>query len=87
MPKFIVPEKEVINLGGYILENVAKLGYRDVIVGNPLKEPVKIYVPIYSENDVVAIEDLGLYVHRFQKDESLVEEILAMRQRVRNKRI
>ncbi|MCC7569475.1 MAG: energy-converting hydrogenase B subunit EhbP [Candidatus Methanofastidiosa archaeon] len=87
MPKFIVQPKEALNLGGYILENKAKLGYRDVIVGNPFKEPVKIYVPIYSEKEVEGIEALGLYVHRFCIGESLVEEIEAMRARLREKGI
>ncbi|MBN1785566.1 MAG: energy-converting hydrogenase B subunit EhbP [Candidatus Methanofastidiosa archaeon] len=87
MPKFIMLPKMVINLGGYIVENKAQLEYRDVIVGNPKNESVKIYVPIYSEQNVVDIEKLGLLVHRFTEDESLVEELAIMKKKVEERPI
>lgn len=87
MPKYILFPKHVMNLGGYIIENQANLGYRDVIVGNPTKESIKLYVPIYGEDDVVAIEKLGVLIHRFYEDENLVEEIQEMKRRVEEKPI
>lgn len=87
MPKFIMLPKMVINLGGYIIENKADLNYRDVIVGNPKEESVKIFVPIYSEKNVEDIEKLGLLVHRFTEDESFVEEIEIMKKKVEERPI
>ncbi|HPR41993.1 MAG TPA: energy-converting hydrogenase B subunit EhbP [Candidatus Methanofastidiosa archaeon] len=82
MPKFIMLPKMVINLGGYIIENRADLGYRDVLVGNPKDECVKIYVPIYSEQNVIDIEKLGLIVHRLSEEEDLVEELEIVKKKV-----
>lgn len=87
MPKYILIPKQVMNLGGYIVENQADLGYRDVLVGNPFSEAVKIYVPIYGEDDVVAIERLGILVHRLQEYESLVEELKCLEEQVNERRI
>ena len=87
MPNYVLMPKQVMNLGGYIQENKANLGYRDVIVGNPSKECIKIYVPIYSEQCVVDVENLGVLVHRFQEDEDLTEEIEKMREKVEQKPI
>jgi len=87
MPKFIMLPKMVINLGGYIVENRANLGYRDVIVGNPTDESIKIYVPIYSEENVEDIEKLGLLVHRLTEDENFVEEIEIIKRKVEERKI
>ncbi len=73
--KYLFEPGKVINLGGYICEPVAKLDYRDVVVGNPLDEPVKIDIPIYSEEMVDAIRDLGLVVRPVKEGEDLVRAI------------
>jgi len=73
--KFTVEPGRVFNLGGYIVENVAKLPYRDLVVGNHLKEPVKIDVPIYSEQMVMAIRESGLVVRPVREGEDLVGAI------------
>jgi hypothetical protein len=56
-------------------------------VGNPFPEAVKIYVPIYGEDDVLAIERLGILVHRLQEYESLVEELKCLEEQVNERRI
>ena len=73
--KFFFEPGKVMNLGGYICEPVAKLPYRDVVVGNPTKEIVKIDIPIYSEQMVEAIRELGLIVRTVQEGEDLVDAI------------
>ena len=77
--KFTVEPGKVLNLGGYIVENVAKLPYRDLVVGNQLKEPVKIDVPIYSEQMVNAIRESGLIVRAVREGEDLVDAINRVR--------
>jgi energy-converting hydrogenase B subunit P len=71
MAKFILFPKDVQNMGGYIVENVAKLGYRDIIVGNPTDESIKIDIPVYNEDIVKSYEQLGIIVYRLKIDESL----------------
>ncbi len=72
MAKFILFPKDVQNMGGYIVENVAKLGYRDIIVGNPTDEPIKIEIPVYNEDVVKSYEELGVIVYRMKPEESLI---------------
>ncbi len=73
--KFFLEPGKVINLGGYICEVLAKLPYRDVVVGNPLDEVVKIDIPIYSEQMVEAMRELGIIVRPVKDGESLVDAI------------
>lgn len=73
--KYYFEPGKVINLGGYICEPVADLPYRDVVVGNPLDEPVKIDIPIYSEGMVEAIRELDLVVRPVKEGENLVQAI------------
>lgn len=75
MAKFILFPKDVQNMGGYIVENVAKLGYRDIIVGNPTDEPIKIDIPVYNEDIVKNYEQLGVVVYRMKTDESLTSAL------------
>ncbi|NMC75955.1 MAG: energy-converting hydrogenase B subunit EhbP [Candidatus Methanofastidiosa archaeon] len=72
MAKFILFPKDVQNMAGYIVENVAKLGYRDIVVGNPTDEPIKIDIPIYNEDIVKSYEQLGVVVYRMKTEESLI---------------
>ena len=46
MTKIVLESGLVINLGGYLVECLVKPDYVDVVVGNPLKEDVKIDAPI-----------------------------------------
>ncbi|MCS7097855.1 MAG: energy-converting hydrogenase B subunit EhbP [Candidatus Methanomethyliaceae archaeon] len=75
MPKIVIREKHVINLGGWVVENRANLPYKDYVIGNPFNEPVKIEAPIYSMEDIEAIKKLGLIVEPVLPYENLVEKI------------
>ena len=75
MAKFILFPKDVQNMGGYIVENVAKLGYRDLIVGNLTDELIKIDIPVYNEDVVKSYEQLGVVVYRMKSDESLISAL------------
>jgi energy-converting hydrogenase B subunit P len=80
--KYLFEPGKVINLGGYICELVAKLPYRDVVIGNPLREPVKIDVPIYSEQMIDAIREKGLIVRTVEEGEDLVVAIMRVKKAV-----
>jgi energy-converting hydrogenase B subunit P len=75
MAKFILFPKDVQNMGGFIVENVAKLGYRDIIVGNPTDEPIKVDIPVYNEDIVKSYEALGIIVYRMKPEESLISAL------------
>lgn len=75
MPKIVIREKHVINLGGWVVENKANLPYRDYVVGNPFNEPVKIEAPIYSIEGIEEIKKLGLIVEPILPYETVVEKI------------
>jgi hypothetical protein len=75
MPKIAIRGKDVVNLGGWVLEHRANLPCRDYVVGNPYNEPVKIEAPIYSMDGVKAIEELGLIVEPVASHDRLVEKL------------
>jgi energy-converting hydrogenase B subunit P len=79
MPKIAIRGKDVINLGGWVLEHRAKLPYRDYVIGNPFDEPVKIEAPIYSLEGVEAIEELGLIVEPVSSHDLLIEKLKKVR--------
>jgi len=75
MPKIAIRAKDVVNLGGWVLEHRAKLPYRDYVVGNPFSEHVKIEAPIYSIEGVKAIQELGLIVEPVAPYDLLIEKL------------
>lgn len=79
MPKIAIRAKDVINLGGWVLEHRAKLPYRDYVIGNPFDEPVKIDAPIYSVEGIRAIEELGLIVEPVSSLDLLTEKLKKVR--------
>lgn len=79
MPKIAIRGKDVVNLGGWVLEHRANLPYRDYVIGNPFSEPIKIEAPIYSLEGVKAIEELGLIVEPVASYDRLVEKIKKVR--------
>ena len=96
MCKFILPSKKVQNLGGYITENhawhvenqtgvveeKAQFPFRDLVVGNPTDENIKIPVPIYTMDEVEAIKELGIITYEMQEGDSLVEALQNVRKEV-----
>jgi energy-converting hydrogenase B subunit P len=82
MCKFILASKKVQNLGGYIVENNYDFPFRDLVVGNPTDENIKIPSPVYTMEDVETIKELGVIVHEMQDGDSLVEAIQKVRDQV-----
>ncbi len=82
MCKFILPAKKVINLGGYIVESYYEFPFRDVVVGNPTDENIKIPVPIYTMEEVEQIKALGIIVYEMKAGESLVEALQKVKDKV-----
>ncbi|MBP2144173.1 energy-converting hydrogenase B subunit P [Methanococcus voltae] len=80
MPKMVLLPKLTMSLGGYIRETVQPyeegeaeaFPYQNVIVGNPLDEPVKIDVPAYDDEWVERHKDLGLIVVPISTEDDFV---------------
>jgi energy-converting hydrogenase B subunit P len=58
--KFVVRPLHIISVGGYIVET--DFPYRNIIVVNPTEEPIKIDIPIFSEDWIERHRDLGLEI-------------------------
>ena len=95
MCKFILPARKVQNLGGYITENHSwfldkyagpekhpEFPFRDLVVGNPTDENIKIPVPIYTMAEVEKIRELGVIVYEMQEGDSLVEALQKVKDQV-----
>ena len=96
MCKFILASKKVQNMGGYIVENHAwhveeqtgtteeraKFPFRDLVVGNPTEENIKLPVPIYTMEEVETIKELGVVTYEMQEGESLAEALQKVRAQV-----
>jgi energy-converting hydrogenase B subunit P len=82
MCKFILPSKKVQNLGGYLVENNFEFPFRDLIVGNPTNENIKIPVPVYTMDEVEQIKQLGIITYEMQAGESLVEALQKVKDKV-----
>lgn len=83
MPKIVVEQGMVLNLGGYIVENVANLDCVDVIIGNPLKHDVKLKAPVYCGGDLEEYERAGMIVRYLREGERLSEKLEHVRQLVK----
>ncbi|MGC9517853.1 MAG: energy-converting hydrogenase B subunit EhbP [Methanomicrobiales archaeon] len=68
--KFVVRPMHIISVGGYIVE--VTFPYRNVIVVNPTNEPIKIEIPIYSEDWLDEHRKLGLEVIPITYEESFL---------------
>jgi len=80
LPKMVLLPKLTMSLGGYIRETVEiyqedgvkEFPHRNVVVGNPTNEPIKIDVPAYDEDWVQRHQELGLIVVPVEMDEDFV---------------
>ncbi len=79
MTKIVIQGKHAINLGGWVVEKIANLPYRDYVVGNPFNEPVKIDAPIYSIDGIRALSDMGLIVEPVSTHDRLIEKLKKVR--------
>ncbi|GAB4308664.1 MAG: energy-converting hydrogenase B subunit P [Methanobacteriaceae archaeon] len=68
--KFVVRPLHIISVGGYIVET--DFPYRNVIVVNPTSEPIKIDIPIFSEDWVEQHRELGLEVIPITEEDSFL---------------
>jgi len=82
MPKIVVESGMVFNLGGFIMERKARLPWVDVVLGNPLKEDVKINAPIYGEYMLEECERLGLIVEPIKEGELLKDKLEQVKKKV-----
>ncbi|HIQ32201.1 MAG TPA: hypothetical protein EYH55_01805 [Methanothermococcus okinawensis] len=91
MPKMILPPRLTMALGGYIRETIIPYGegegeafpYRNVIVGNPSDEPVKIEVPVYDRGWIERHRKLGLIVVPVNVEDDFVGLFNMVREKVR----
>jgi energy-converting hydrogenase B subunit P len=80
MPKMVLLPRMTMALGGYIREttfpyddkDIKPFPYRNVIVGNPTDEPIKIEVPVYDEGWIERHKKLGLVVVPVNEDDDFV---------------
>jgi len=82
MPKIIVESGMVLNLGGFIIERKAKLPCVDVVLGNPLREDVKINAPIYSRQMLDDLVGQGLIVEYINEGDTLKDKLDTVRKKV-----
>jgi hypothetical protein len=82
MPKIVIESGMVLNLGGYVIEKKAKLPCVDVVVGNPLKEDLKVDAPVYSEAMLEEYRRQGLIVEYLTEGESLKGKLEQVRKTV-----
>ena len=91
MPKMVLLPRMTMALGGYIREtifpyegdDVKPFPYRNVIVGNPTDEPIKIEVPVYDEGWIERHKKLGLIVVPVNEDDDFVGLFQMVREKVK----
>ncbi|MEO2116861.1 MAG: energy-converting hydrogenase B subunit P [Methanocaldococcus sp.] len=92
MPKMVLLPRMTMALGGYIRETtfpyegddeVKPFPYRNVIVGNPTDEPIKIEVPAYDEGWIERHKKLGLIVVPVNEDDDFVGLFQMVKEKVK----
>ncbi len=68
--KFVVRPLHIISVGGYIVET--DFPYRNIIVVNPTEEPIKIDIPIFSEDWIERHRQLGLEIIPIKEEETFL---------------
>jgi energy-converting hydrogenase B subunit P len=81
--KIVIRPLHIMSLGGYIVET--EFPYRNVIVVNPTEEPIKLEVPVFSEEWLEEQRKLGLeltpltdddnYLSQFRKAKAKLEKL------------
>ena len=66
--KFVVRAMHIISVGGYIVET--QFPYRNLIVVNPTEEPIKIDIPIFTEDWIEKHRGFGLEITPITEKES-----------------
>jgi energy-converting hydrogenase B subunit P len=68
--KFVVRPMHIISVGGYIVET--QFPFRNLIVVNPTEQPIKIDIPIFTENWIEEHRQLGLEITPLTGKESFL---------------
>jgi energy-converting hydrogenase B subunit P len=68
--KFVVRPQHIVSLGGYIVET--EFPYRNVIVVNPTLEPIKVEIPLFSEEWIDESRQLGLEITPLKEDDNFL---------------
>jgi energy-converting hydrogenase B subunit P len=68
--KFVVRPMHIVSVGGYIVET--QFPYRNLIVVNPTEEPIKIDIPIFTEDWIAEHRELGLEIIPITEKESFL---------------
>ena len=83
--KIVIRPLHIMSLGGYIVET--EFPYRNVIVVNPTEEPIKLDVPVFTEDWIEEQSKLGLeliplteednYLSNFRKAKAKLDKLKA----------
>lgn len=83
--KIVIRPLHIMSLGGYIVET--EFPYRNVIVVNPTEEPIKLEVPVFTEDWIEEQSKLGLeltplteednYLSHFRKAKAKLDKLKA----------
>lgn len=68
--KFVVRPLHIISVGGYIVET--DFPYRNLIVVNPTEEPIKIDIPVFSEDWIDKHRQLGLEIIPIEEEQTFL---------------
>ncbi|KZX14008.1 energy-converting hydrogenase B subunit EhbP [Methanobrevibacter filiformis] len=68
--KFVVRAWHIISLGGYIVER--NFPYRNIIVVNKSDEPIKIEIPVFTEDWIDSQRELGLDIIPVKDEDSFL---------------
>ncbi|MBM4241575.1 MAG: hypothetical protein FJ150_07955 [Euryarchaeota archaeon] len=83
--KFVVRPHHIISVGGYIVE--VDFPYRNIIVVNPTDEPIKIDVPIFSQDWVEGHRKLGLEITPIKKEDNFLSTFRKEKARIEKQQI
>jgi energy-converting hydrogenase B subunit P len=70
--KFVVRPMHIVSVGGYIVET--QFPYRNLIVVNPTKEPIKIDIPVFTEDWIEEHRQLGLEITPITEKDSFLSK-------------
>lgn len=68
--KFVVTPFHIISVGGYIVET--DFPYSNLIVVNPTDQPIKIDIPVFTEDWIERHRNLGLEIIPIKEEDSFL---------------
>ncbi|MDR2623878.1 MAG: energy-converting hydrogenase B subunit P [Methanobrevibacter sp.] len=68
--KFVVRDRHIVSLGGYIVER--NFPYRNLIVVNKSAESVKVEIPIFEEEWIEEHRNLGLDIISVSEEDNFL---------------